>query len=140
MSSRRSNQRENMSDLLTILEADHRALLSLLSDVRNDSTASDENRSKLRDAKQLLATHLQKEQDQLYPGLGDSRTSTKLLNVFTDELAWLNRVANGFFQKYPDSGSGTEFEKDIDALTKVLKIHIDREEEQVYPVYLRNNA
>jgi hemerythrin-like domain-containing protein len=129
-----------MSDLLTTLETDHRTLLSLLDDVREDGGVSDENRSKLRNAQELLASHLQMEQDLLYPKLGDCWTSNKIFTVFTDELVWLTRVANGFFHKYPEGGSGSEFDKDIGALTKMLKVHIDREEEQVYPIYLRHNS
>jgi iron-sulfur cluster repair protein YtfE (RIC family) len=129
-----------MSDLLTALKTDHRTLLSLLDDVRNKNILPNSVRSKLQDARQLLDAHLQKEQDLLYPKLGESHASAKIFSVFTDELAWLNRVANGFFHKYPNGGSGAEFEKDISALNKVLKIHIDREEEQVYPVYLKYNA
>jgi len=133
-----------MSPLVSKLKNEHALLVQTLADVQKLGIGTAEGKAKLMAAKTALLAHLNLEDSQLYPTLrraaeADGALKTTL-DIFARDMDGISKAALGFFDKYANGGSGTEFGKDYGLLHAALAQRIRKEENTLYPEYDRISA
>lgn len=96
---------------------------------------------KLLQAKTTLLSHLEREDQELYPALmveaeSDPQLKEKL-EAFVEDMASVSKRALAFFDKYTGRESDGDFKKDFNELYRLLTKRIYREEGSLYPEYDR---
>ncbi|MFQ5963851.1 MAG: hemerythrin domain-containing protein [Candidatus Scalinduaceae bacterium] len=129
-----------MSVLIEELKKDHSEIVAVLNEVKELGILSKEGQAKLLSAKEHLLTHLNKEDEQLYPLLRKKAEKNKQLKNALDlcaiDMENVSRVVQGFFDKYsrgviPD----TELQKEFENLFVALGKRISNEEDILYDEY-----
>lgn len=125
-----------MSDLVNTLKNEHRAIQDLLQEARQAGITTTEGRTKLKKAKALLLSHLEKEDRQLYPVLMNSGDAA-LAGSFADEMRAISGQVVAFFEKYENGGDDFQFAVDFGKVLGLLNNRIRREEASLYRHYER---
>lgn len=131
-----------MPQLITELKSDHEKIVKTLSQVKELRVYSEEGQKMLGDVKAMLLSHLEKEDDQLYPKLQQAAESDsdlqRTLNTFASDMTEITSSALEFFEKYdsPDEKSTSAFIIDYGKLVGALSVRIKREENVLYEKYL----
>ncbi len=125
-----------MKDLIRELKNEHAALLDILAEVKALGISSPAGQEKLLDARELLMTHIRKEDEKYYPELGraaeKSRELKLMMDYFVADMAAVSSKALQLFSKYARGGSEAEFAGDIKLLYLTLKDRIRTEEETLF--------
>ncbi len=128
-----------MSKLVEELKKEHIKMFETLNKVKSLGITSEEGRDALFGAKNGFSAHLKKEDEQLYPVLGNAAESDanlkQTLDIFAKDMGEISKVALEFFNKYLTSGSGIEFAKDFGRLFATLFQRMRREENVIYAKY-----
>jgi len=128
------------------LNDDHRALIIKLNKVKSLGRVSPEAKELLFSSKQILMSHLKKEDEKLYPVLkkaGEKNESAKkLADAFLCEMETMSKSAKNFFSKYEKESQGLEFAADLGNLLATLRNRIHREESILYEMFneIESNA
>lgn len=125
-----------MSDLVNTLKNEHRAIHGLLEETRRAGITAAEGRTRLRKAKALLLSHLEKEDRQLYPVLVNSGDAA-LPATLADDMRSISRQVVAFFDKYESGGDDFQFAVDFGKVLGLLKDRIRQEEASLYRHYER---
>ncbi|QAR33999.1 hemerythrin domain-containing protein [Geovibrio thiophilus] len=129
-----------MSALITELKNDHLQLLKLLQEVQITGLGNDAGRKKLLEGKRLLAGHLQKEDTRLYPALKNNPAAKNVSDQFADEMKKLTAEILGFINRMEKAELNMEYAKDLGRIITTLRLRINREEIQLYPLYDKVNS
>ena len=125
--------------LIQKLKKEHKLITSVLENVNNLGIGTKECRAALLNAKQLLISHLQKEDEDLYPKLEiaskNSEHIRRTLKTFAADMDKISEMALAFFNKYADGGNGVEFSRDYGRLYSMLSLRIRKEESVLYELY-----
>lgn len=128
-----------MSNLISELKAEHQFLATRLKIVRSIGIKSVEGRDLLIAAKSCFLDHLKKEDEQLYPSLNKASENNeelkKSLSLFSEDLNNVTHIILDFFEKYTNTCSGEEFEKDFEQFYLAFAQRVSREERVLYPKY-----
>ncbi len=128
-----------MSVLIEELKKDHSKIIDLLKEVKELGIRSKEGQAKLLSAKAHLLTHLNKEDEQLYPVLRKKAEKNKQLQDALDlcviDMENVSRVVQEFFDKYSRGVSGKEFPEEFENLFEVIGKRIRNEEDILYDEY-----
>ena len=121
------------------LTHEHVLIVDALNEANRLGISTIEGQQKLVTAKNILLTHLKKEDGELYPtlaraGLKDSKLQA-LIAGFQDDMKGVSQVAIEFFAKYEHGGSGFAFARDFGQMMAALSSRIRREEGRLYPAY-----
>lgn len=125
-----------MSDLVNSLKNEHRAIQGLLQETRQAGITTAEGRAKLKKAKVLLLSHLEKEDQQLYPVLMN-RGDAAMAGSFAEEMRAISAQVVAFFEKYEAGGDDFQFAVDFGKVLGLLNNRIRREEASLYRHYER---
>ncbi len=129
-----------MSALIDELKKDHSEIIDVLNEVKELDILSKEGQTRLMSVKARLLTHLQKEDEQLYPVLRKEAENNKQLELILELLAMdmenVTRVVREFFDKHfrgeiPD----TELQKEFETLSVALDKMIRNENDILYDEY-----
>ncbi|HOK40752.1 MAG TPA: hemerythrin domain-containing protein [bacterium] len=130
--------------LIEELKSDHKKLLEKFLEIQKIGIAKKEGKDELYSIKNLLLSHLKKEDVSIYPVLqekakNDSSLQIKL-NLFTKEMNTINNTIIKFFEKYSltnelDIEKNLQFIKEITSIITILRERIRKEEEYLYPEY-----
>ncbi len=128
-----------MSFLIRQLKHDHTLITTTLEEVKNLGIGTKQGQEKLLFAKDRLLSHLQKEDQQLYPAL-ETRAKQdpslkRNLEMYSKDMTGISKTALDFFEKYTFGGSGLEFAKDFGRLSASLSMRIYKEETYLYKTY-----
>ncbi|MEO0078939.1 MAG: hemerythrin domain-containing protein [candidate division WOR-3 bacterium] len=131
-----------MHELLRRLTTEHVELQQALAGIRPRQFRTDEGRNRLDRVRSLFRSHVQTEQEQLYPPIEQAaRTDARLagqLQRLTDDLRIVTGLAEDFFSKYENAEPQlVEFATDHGALLTILRIRLKREEETIFPLFDR---
>ncbi len=125
-----------MSVLIKELKKDHSEIVAILNEVKELGISSKEGQAKLLSVKEHLLTHLNKEDEQLYPVLRKEAEINKqlesILDLFAMDMEKVSRVVQEFFDKYSRGVSGTELQKEFENLCEALDKRISNEEDILY--------
>ncbi len=125
-----------MSLLIKELKKDHSEIVAILNEVKELGILSKEGQAKLLSAKEHLLTHLNKEDEQLYPVLikkaEDNERLKDTLDLFAMDMEKVSRVVQEFFDKYSRGVSGKELQKEFENLCEALDKRISNEEDILY--------
>jgi len=128
-------------NLIRELNADHALILEALRKVKETGSLSDETRTLLRNSRELLMKHLQKEDSEFYPVLrkaAETNESLKqILKVMGIEMEELGKQALTILDTYISDGKETSFQKDMDWLITAITMRLQREEHTLYTKYLK---
>ena len=128
-----------MSVLIEELKKDHSEIVDLLKEVKELGILSKEGQAKLLSAKAHLLTHLNKEDEQLYPVLRKKAEKNKQLEDALDlcviDMENVSRVVQEFFDKYSRGVSGKELQKEFEDLFVALDKRVRNEEDILYDEY-----
>ncbi len=128
-----------MSVLIEELKKDHSEIVAILKEVKEVGILSKEGQAKLLSAKEHLLTHLDKEDEQLYPVLkkkaGKNKQLQDALDLCAMDMENVSRVVQEFFDKYSRGVSGKELQKEFENLFAAINSRIRHEEEVLYDEY-----
>ncbi|WP_163832069.1 hemerythrin domain-containing protein [Spartinivicinus ruber] len=124
--------------LIDSFVVEHRAIQRLLDEAMYEGVGSAQCKAKLYKAKQLILSHLQKEDDLLYPVLMEHHFSELAENYAQDMLSISKDVLN-FFEKFENGeyeNQIMEFAKALGNIIGVLGHRIQTEEVMLYKRYI----
>lgn len=127
-----------MRRLIDELLSEHKKLFALLDEVRNISNQN--AKEKLIESKNLFLEHLEKEDKELYSKFDEAKSMG--INVsenviqFKTEMTDISKEVINFFNKYKSAiENKIQFASDFGEIYSLLKIRINKEELQLYPIY-----
>lgn len=130
-----------MSQLIEDLKRDHVSLLASLTEVNRLGIVSKDGQDKLALVKNLLLSHLGREDRDLYPVLRAAAASDAkvkaTLDSFAKDMDTISKAIMDFFDKYSGGGSGMDFVMDYGRISGALQSRIKREENMLYKEFLR---
>ncbi len=125
-----------MSVLIEELKKDHSEIVAILNEVKELGILLKEGQAKLLSAKTHLLTHLNKEDEQLYPVLRKKAEKNKhlknALDLFAIDMENVSSVVQEFFDKFSRGVSGKELQKEFENLCEALDKRISNEEDILY--------
>lgn len=128
-----------MSGLLEELKNEHRIMLDILDQVRQLGISSKTGQDKFLSIRDLLISHMRKEDERYYPALkqaAENNEALKLtLDYFARDMKVVSRRAMQVFDKYAQGGTDAEFTGDLTLLYMTLKDRIRIEEENLFKKY-----
>jgi hypothetical protein len=114
-----------MSSLLEELKNEHRIMLDILDQVRHLGISSKTGQDKFLSIRDLLLSHMRKEDERYYPGLkraAENNETLKLtLDYFAGDMEVVSRRAMQVFDKYSQGGAETEFAGDLTLLSMTIE-------------------
>lgn len=122
------------------LKAEHQVILSAFEEAKVMGVGSETSLAKLLKIKELLLSHLHKEDQELYPALTGSAMSSALSNAFQDEMKQISLGVLEFFclcEKKGDVQDLVNLEQEFIRIHAALVDRIQREEELLYQEYER---
>jgi iron-sulfur cluster repair protein YtfE (RIC family) len=129
-----------LSKLVEEFRKEHENILEQLMAVKRMGIHTMEGRNQLMAVKQELLSHLEKEDQHLYPDLDKAAETDHrlkaLLEDFEDEMKAFTSYCIEFFEKYSIQGGGIDFFRDFDKLKSALERRIDKEENLLFARYL----
>lgn len=132
-----------MSSLLEELKNEHRIMLDILDQVKLLGISSRTGQEKFLSIRDLLISHMKKEDEKYYPALikaAESNMELKMtLDYFARDLEVVTRRTMQLFEKYSQGGTETEFTGDVTLLYMTLKDRIRIEEETLFKKYRPGN-
>jgi len=100
---------------------------------------SPEAKELLFSCKQILLSHLEKEDEHLYPILEkagqNNENIKKISQTFSSEMETISKGAVDFFNKYEKENHGIEFSADLGNLLATLRHRIYKEENALYEMF-----
>ncbi len=128
-----------MSVLIEELKKDHSEIVAMLNEVKELGILSKEGQAKLLSVKEHLLTHLNKEDEQLYPVLRKEADNNKLLKdvlyLCEIEMENVSRVVQEFFDEYSRGVLEKEPQREFENLCEALDKRISNEEVILYGEY-----
>ncbi len=129
-----------MADLVNELHEEHNYMKELLEKIRAKGLTSEESRNELFRVKELLLSHMKKEDEKLYPVLKENAEKEdrfeETLRWYVDEMESISKKALDFFNKYENiNNNSVEFSKDIGELIALLTQRIRKEEMVLFQKY-----
>ena len=128
-----------MSSLLEELKNEHRIMLDILDQVRHLGISSKTGQEKFLSIRDLLISHMKKEDERYYPELkraAESNEALKLtLDYFVRDMEVVSQRAMQVFDKYAQGGTEKDFAGDLTLLYMTLKDRIRIEEETLFKKY-----
>jgi len=125
-----------MTDLIDELKEEHKILLDILNQVKVLGISSKSGQEKLLSAKDLLISHINKEDEKYYPTFIRAATNNKelkiMLDYFVKDMEVVSKHAMDLFNKYSRGGDEAEFAGDLKLLYMILKDRIRIEEETLF--------
>lgn len=125
-----------MSDLIEELITEHKAILALLNEVKSLGILSKSGQQKFLSARDLLISHMNKEDEQYYPALIKAAENNKnlkiMLDYFITDMEVVSTRAMHLFNKYAQGEYGSDFAGDLKLLYITLKDRIHTEEETLF--------
>lgn len=97
---------------------------------------SEQGKALLVESKNVLISHLQREDRKFEAALMDA-VLKRNLEIFARDMDSISKAALDFFEKYQSGGSGMEFARDFGRLFSVLQMRIGQEERILYAEYLK---
>lgn len=132
-----------MKPFIDELSKEHEEIIQRLQKAKLLGVHTMEGRNYLSETRNLLISHLDKEDDTLFPTLRKAAKIDKRLehqlNIFDDEMQGISQFCVRFFEKYEANGGGVEFLRDFDLLAKSLENRINKEETVLYAHYRNLN-
>ncbi len=135
--------------LIDKLKRDHQALLGSFGAVQSTFRSGDIEAAarELGRFRVAINSHLMMEGVRLYAylerELAADRANQALVHDFRAEMDGIGQAVVGFLGKYADLGRNPAladtFDRDLEAVGKVLSQRIQREEALLYPLYARSN-
>lgn len=128
-------------ELIRELRSDHARMLATLDRIKAAGVTSEEGQRLLREGKDLLLTHLRKEDERFYPVLHraaqEDPALRRRLEAFAEDMREVSRNAIDFFDRYAQGGSGLGFARDFGRLYATLRQRQEKEERLLYPEFAR---
>jgi len=128
-----------MSNLIDELKNEHRIMLDVLDQVRQLGISSVTGQDKFLSIRDLLISHMRKEDERYYPALERAAETNETLKVtldyFARDMEVVSRRAMKLFDKYARGGSETEFSGDVKLLYMMLRDRIQIEEDTLFKKY-----
>lgn len=138
MSDQQSRVGENrrMTNLIEELKKEHKIILDILNQVKTLGISSKTGQEKLLSARDLLISHMNKEDEKYYPALTRAAANNKDLKITLDyfirDMEVVSKNAMDLFKKYSQGGDEAEFAGDVKLLYMTLKDRIRIEEETLF--------
>ncbi len=130
-----------MTDLIDELKEEHKILLNILNQVKALGISSKSGQEKLLSAKDLLISHINKEDEKYYPAFTRAAANNKelkvMLDYFVKDMEVVSKHAMDLFSKYSRGGDEAEFAGDLKLFYMKLKDRIRIEEETLFKKYNR---
>jgi hypothetical protein len=121
-----------MSSLVEELITEHKIILAILDEVKSLGISSKFGQQKFLSARDLLISHMNKEDKQYYPAFRRAAENNKdlkiILDYFLKDMEIVSARAMHLFNKYAQGGDESDFAGDLKLLYMTLKDRIHTEE------------
>jgi len=125
-----------MTDLIEELKSEHRIMLEMLNGIKATGISSKTGQEKLKQARDVLLSHMSKEDERYYPALRKAAEDDKdlkiMLDYFVKDMEFVSKEAARLFDKYSEGGNESDFASDFKMLYVTLKDRIRTEEETLF--------
>ena len=117
---------------------DHAQMREMLESVRRQGVSTAEGQRLLKQARQLIVAHLQREDVMLYPALRGCADTQTLANTYANEMQELSREILAFFDGMEGERNELVFARGFGKVLGALNKRWTREEVRLYPAYDRH--
>ncbi|MFQ5575112.1 MAG: hemerythrin domain-containing protein [Terriglobia bacterium] len=128
-------------DLIKELKEEHLEIVETLTRVEQLGISPTDAQRKLVVAKDMIVSHVEKEDKFFYPVLIEAVTGDRMMGRLVDMLSQgmqdISEYVFGFFTSYADGGAGIEFIVAFGELFALVKSRVRREEEILFPEFER---
>jgi len=132
----RVGEDHRMTNLIEELKEEHKIILDILNQVKTLGISSKTGQEKLLSARDLLISHMNKEDERYYPALTRAAANNKDLKItldyFIKDMEVVSKNAMDLFKKYSQGGDEAEFAGDVKLLYMTLKDRIRIEEDTLF--------
>jgi hypothetical protein len=130
-----------VSGLTEELRADHARIFRVLREVLDERVNSAAGHRKLMEARDLIVSHLEREDRELYPLLAEAAAKDPALKKDLDDhlkdILEVSATIRGFFTDHPDTCTDIGCIKDFGTLYMMFKERKDREDRVLFSAYER---
>ena len=130
-----------MAKIIEELKEEHRRLLEMLKNLKSLDLRSKELEEGLGKVKEVLISHLNKEDNRLYPALRTAaerdRDLKETLQLFAKDMEKISQFISSFFDKYSSGIHSVDFAVDFGKFLTTLEGRIKKEEAILFPAYER---
>ena len=124
-----------MSQLAHTLHDEHQIILDLLKSLRASGANTPEGLGKLREARTLIMSHLEKEDQHVYPVLQKHEATKDVASLYADEMLSLSSRVCDFFDHFEATPDASTFSSELGRLLAALQTRIAKEEYVLLPAY-----
>ena len=125
-----------MTNLIEELKNEHKIILDILNQVKTLGISSKTGQEKLLSARDLLISHMNKEDEKYYPAFTRAAANNNdlkiMLDYFVKDMEVVSKKAMDLLNKYSEGGDEAEFAGDFKLLYMTLKDRIRIEEETLF--------
>ncbi len=129
-----------MTSLVEDLISEHKMILAILNEVKSLGISSKSGHQKFLSARDLLISHIDKEDKQYYPALRRAAENNKELKItldyFVKDMEVVSARALHLFNKYAQGGDESDFAGDLKLLYITLKDRIHTEENTLFKKFI----
>ena len=128
-----------MSALIKKLKEEHASILTTLEELRQLKTDTQNRQYKFLAAKDLLISHIEREDAEFYPPLLMAAEKDKYLKqtltMFAADMSAISRSVFSFYEQYDMLKSDPDFSIIFEDLLILLSTRVEREERILFPKY-----
>ena len=131
-----------MADILDQLKEEHDRLIEAFKEIRDMGSLTQEAQARLFRARDLLLSHIEREDKELYPALrqvAERDAEVKaLLDQLEGEMGDVSKAVSLFFTTHRLEGGPVMFKGSVASLCTTVLDRIQKEERLLLPAYARH--
>ena len=128
-----------MSALIEKLKEEHSLIISALEEVKRLKADTKDGQNKLLEAKDILLSHIEREDAEFYPPILMAAEKNKYLkqtlNMFAADMSAISSFVLDFYEQYDILKTDPDFSYRFEDLVTLLTTRVEREERILFPRY-----
>ena len=128
-----------MSAFIETLKEEHLLIISTLEEVKHLKADTKDGQNKLLEAKDLLLSHIKREDAEFYPPIFMAAEKNKYLkqtlHMFADDMSAISHFVFDFYEQYDMLKTDPDFSNKFEDLLTLLSTRVEREERILFPRY-----
>ena len=128
-----------MSALIEKLKEEHSLIISALEEVKRLKADTKDGQNKLLKAKDILLSHIEREDAEFYPPILMAAEKNKYLkqtlNMFAADMSAISSFVLDFYEQYDILKTDPDFSYRFEDLVTLLTTRVEREERILFPRY-----
>jgi hypothetical protein len=128
-----------MLALIKKLKEEHSLIVSTFEEVKRLKADTKDGQNKLLEAKDILLSHIKREDAEFYPPILMAAEKNKYLkqtlNMFANDMSAISSFVFDFYEQYDMLKTDPDFSNRFEDLVTLLTTRVEREERILFPRY-----